>query len=98
MASYVMLVNWTEQGIQAYRDTLDRSETTRQLAEKLGASVKELYWTLGAYDVVGIVEAPDDETMTAVALALSSQGNVRTTTMRAFGPDEMRQIVAKATG
>lgn len=98
MASYVMLVSWTEQGIEAYGNTLDRSETTRQLAEKLGASVKELYWTMGAYDLVGIIEAPDDETMTAFALALSSQGNVRTTTMRAFGPDEMRQIVAKAAG
>ena len=63
-----------------------------------GATIKQIYWTLGAYDLVSILEAADDEVVTAFAQALSSEGNVRTTTMRAFDPAEMREIVAKAGG
>jgi uncharacterized protein with GYD domain len=96
VATYIVLESWAKQGIQAYRDTVDRAEASAQLATKLGATLKQTYWTLGQYDVVQIVEAPDDETATAFALALSSLGNVRTTTLRAFDGAEMRGIVAKA--
>jgi uncharacterized protein with GYD domain len=95
MPTYVSLVNWTEQGVKAFRDTVDRAEAGEQLGAKLGGMLKALYWTLGPYDLVAISEAPDDETATAVALMLSSQGDVRTTTMRAFDADEMRRIIAK---
>jgi len=64
-------------------------------AGKFGGSLKEIYWTIGPYDVVAVSEAPDDESATAFALALASQGNVRTTTLRAFDADEMRGIIAK---
>jgi uncharacterized protein with GYD domain len=98
VANYIALINWTEQGVKAYGNTIERADAAAQLAAKLGASLKEIYWTLGVYDLVGVLEAPDDETVTAFELALASQGNVRTTTMRAFGEDEMRQILRKAAG
>jgi len=96
MATYVSLISWTDKGISAFGDTLDRAEAGKQLAGKFGGSLKEIYWTLGPYDIVAISEAPDDESATAFALALSSQGNVRTTTMRAFDAGEMKGIIAKA--
>jgi uncharacterized protein with GYD domain len=96
MPTYVSLINWTDQGIRAFKDTVDRAEAGQQLAGSFGGSLKEIYWTIGPYDIVVVSEAPDDETATAFALALSAQGNVRTTTMRAFGAEEMRGIVAKA--
>jgi uncharacterized protein with GYD domain len=98
MANYIALISWTEQGVKAYGNTLDRAEAAAELAGKLGGSLSQIFWTMGEYDVVGVLEAPDDESATAFALALSSQGNVRTSTMRAFDAAEMRQILAKASG
>ncbi len=97
MATYVTLVTWTEQGVRNFKDTVDRAQAGAELAGKLGVTLKEVYWTLGAYDIVAIAEAPDDESATAFALALSAQGNVRTTTLRAFDADEMRGILARVT-
>lgn len=96
MPTYVSLINWTDQGVRTFKDTVDRAEAGKQLATAFGGALKDIYWTIGPYDIVAVSEAPDDETATAFALALSSQGNVRTTTMRAFGPDEMRPIVERA--
>ncbi len=97
MPSYVILVNWTDQGIRAFRDTLQRAQDFGGLAERFGSRIKDLYWTLGPYDLVSLVEAPDDETATALALALSARGNVRTTTLRAYDREEMRAIIDKVT-
>jgi uncharacterized protein with GYD domain len=83
------------QGRGAFKETVDRAEAGKQLADKFGGSLKEIYWTIGPYDVVAVSEAPDDESATAFALALASQSNVRTTTLRAFDADEMRGIIAK---
>jgi len=96
MSTFVSLINWTESGVAAFKDTVNRAETARQLGVTMGGSLKEIYWTLGPYDIVVVSEAPDDETATAYALALGAQGNVRTTTMRAFDADEMTGIIAKA--
>jgi len=96
MARYVSLINWTDQGITAFQDTTDRADAAADLAKSLGAELQEIYWCLGAYDLVAILEAPDDETVTAFALKLSSAGNVRTATMRAYSRDEMSAIIAKA--
>ena len=96
MPTYVAMINWTDQGVQNFKDTLDRAEAAGSALEDLGGRLKELYWTLGPYDIVGVAEAPDDETVTAWALKVSSQGNVRTTTMRAFDRDETRGIIEKA--
>jgi uncharacterized protein with GYD domain len=96
MPNYITLINWTDQGVKAYANTLDRAEAAAQLATKIGGNLKQLYWTMGAYDAVGVLEAPDDESATAYALALSSLGNVRTSTLRAYDAAEMREIINKA--
>jgi uncharacterized protein with GYD domain len=95
MAKFVALISWTEQGVKNYRDSVERARAGAAAAEKLGGKLTKIYWTLGAYDLVALTEFPDDETATAFALALSSQGNVRTTTMRAYDEAEMTAIVAK---
>jgi uncharacterized protein with GYD domain len=95
MATFVMLVSFTDQGVRNIKDTTERADAFNQMAQKAGVTVKDVYWTLGPYDVVAIGEAPDDETATALALSVSSQGNVRTQTLRAFSRDEMSAIVAK---
>src|SRR2546427_4758699 len=95
MPTYVSLVSWTEKGIAGFKGTLDRSEAAQALAGKHGGSIKSIHWTIGPYDIVVVSEAPDDESATAFALELGAQGNVRTTTMRAFDAGEMRGIIAK---
>jgi uncharacterized protein with GYD domain len=96
MATYVVLIDWTEQGIGNFKDTVDRYEAAQSQFEPMGVSFKDVYWTIGSHDIVGILEAPDDETLAAALLALGSQGNVRTTTLRAFSADEMRGVIGKA--
>ena len=95
MPTYVSLINWTEQGIRNFRETVDRSEAAQELMSQFGAQLRETYWTVGPYDVVVVADAPDDEAATAFVLALGAQGNVRTTTMRAFSADEMRGIIGR---
>jgi uncharacterized protein with GYD domain len=95
MPTYVLLVNWTDQGVKTAKDTVDRYERSRANLEKMGVTVRETVWTMGAYDLVSIADGPDDETMTAAALAISGEGNARTTTLRAFTADEERKILAK---
>ncbi|MBI2239042.1 MAG: GYD domain-containing protein [Actinobacteria bacterium] len=95
MATFVSLVNWTEQGIKNFKDTAKRADAFAELVKKRGGSVKGIWWTLGEYDIVAVTEAPDDETATAVLLELGSLGNVRTQTLRAFDRDEIQGIVAK---
>lgn len=95
MPTYVTLYHWTEQGIKNFRDTTDRAKTAIAQAEKMGGRITQLLWTSGAYDLVGIAEFPDDQTVSAFNLALASAGNVRTTTMRAYNDREMAAIIAK---
>ncbi len=94
MSTFVSLINWTEEGVKAYRDTVDRAEAAQQLAAKFGGSF-EIYWTTGPYDIVAVSTFPDDESATAFLLLLSSQGNLRSTTLPARGAEEMRSIIAK---
>ncbi|WP_326652590.1 MULTISPECIES: GYD domain-containing protein [unclassified Streptomyces] len=98
MPTYVTLLNWTDQGVRGYKDTPQRAEAFAAAAQRLGAEVLNIYWTVGPYDLVAVVEAPDDETATAALLQVGGVGNVRTTTLRAFGREEMDRIIAKATG
>ncbi|AXE78793.1 GYD domain-containing protein [Streptomyces atratus] len=98
MLTYVALLNWTDQGIRNYKDTAKRAEDFGAAAQKLGAKLLNIYWTVGPYDLVAVVEAPDDETATAVLLQLGGVGNVRTTTLRAFGREEMDRIIGEAAG
>jgi uncharacterized protein with GYD domain len=94
--AYVTLLNWTDQGIKNFRDTVRRAEDFRDLAEKSGGRVRELLWTVGEYDIVTVIEAPDDETATALLLQVGSLGNVRTKTMKAFSAEEMNAIISRA--
>jgi uncharacterized protein with GYD domain len=95
MATYIVLTNFTEQGIRNVKDTVKRAEAFKEAAGKFGVTVKDLYWTLGRYDLVVTVEGPDDPSVTALGLALGALGNVRTQTLRAFGAGEMKQIIDK---
>jgi len=92
---YVSLVQFTDQGIRNIKDTIKRSEAAMAEAEKMGMKIVEAFWTMGAYDVVVLLNAPNDETMTAFALKVSSLGSVKTHTMRAFPREEMEKILAK---
>jgi uncharacterized protein with GYD domain len=95
MPTYVSLVNWTEQGIKNFRDTIRRAEDYRGLAEKSGGQVRQLLWTLGEYDLVVVADFPDDETATAVLLQTAAGGNVRTKTMKAFNAEQMSAIIQR---
>jgi|SRR5437588_13046409 len=96
MATYVVLLDWTEQGVGKFQESVDRYESASGQFESMGVSFKDIYWTLGSHDIVSVVDAPDDETLAAALLSLASQGNVRTTTLRAFSADEMRGVLSKA--
>jgi len=95
MASYIMLGNYTSLGIRNINSTTQRAKDFRKETEKVGIKVKDIYWTLGQFDVVIIAEAPDDEAMTAMALALGRLGNVTTQTLRAFSIEAMEKIIGK---
>lgn len=95
MATYISLINWTEKGLAAYKDTVTRANAANGLAARFGGSMSTIWWTIGPYDMVAVTEFPDEESATAFALALGAVGNVRTTTMRAFDADAMSAIIAK---
>jgi uncharacterized protein with GYD domain len=95
MATFVVLGCFTDQGIRGVRDTAKRAEAFQQKAKKVGATVKDVYWTLGQYDVVAVCDAPDDATASALVYSLAAQGNVRTETLRAFAQAEIGAILSK---
>jgi uncharacterized protein with GYD domain len=95
MATYVVLGQFTDQGIRNVKESPKRAEALREQGRKVGVTVKEVFWTLGHYDVVTVVDAPDDVTVTALLLSTGSLGNVRTHCLRAFNADEMSSILAK---
>jgi uncharacterized protein with GYD domain len=96
MPAYVSLMHWTEHGITNYKDSLDRYEAAKAAGALVGVKFRDIYWTVGSYDLVSIIEAPDEETVAAFQLAAGAAGNLRTTTMRAFDKDEMKAIIATA--
>jgi uncharacterized protein with GYD domain len=97
MPTYIVLSQWTEQGIRTVKDAPDRVRQAEQVFQQLGARLTAWYLTMGAYDHAAIIEAPDDATMARLALTLGSQGNVRTTTLKAFARDEFERIVGSLT-
>ena len=97
MATFVSLINWTDQGVKNFRDTAKRADAFGELMEKRGGSVKGIYWTLGEYDLVAITEAPDAETATAALLEVGSLGNIRTTTLQAFDREGIQRIINKTS-
>jgi uncharacterized protein with GYD domain len=95
MPTYISLVQFTDKGIQAAKQTTQRVTDWAAKVQSMGVSVKEMYWTLGQYDQVCVFDAPDDETAASVLLAADLLGNIRTQTMRAFATSEMDKILAK---
>ena len=89
MATYISLVQFTDKGIQAAKETTQRVADWASKVESMGVSIKQMYWTLGQYD------APDDETAASVLLAADMLGNIRSQTLRAFTASEMEKILAK---
>ena len=95
MATFISLVNWTNQGIRNVKDTIQRYERGEEIANKYGVSNERIYWTVGPYDMVFIAQAPDEESITAYLLEIGSAGNLRTTTLRAYDREEMNQILER---
>lgn len=95
MPKYVALASFTDQGIRNVRDTVRRADGVRDAARRFGCELSQIYWTLGEHDLVTIIDAPDEASATAFALAIGSAGSVRTHTMRAFTREEMTAILGK---
>jgi uncharacterized protein with GYD domain len=97
MPSYIVLMNWTDQGVKSFKDSVDRADAAEVALSPAGISFTDIRWTVGAHDLIATLEAPDEETLAAALLTLAAQGNLRTTTLRAFTAEEMRGVIAKAT-
>jgi uncharacterized protein with GYD domain len=95
MATYISLVQFTDKGIQAAKETTQRVADWASKVESMGVSIKQMYWTLGQYDQVCVFDAPDHETAASVLLGADMLGNIRTQTLRAFTASEMEKILAK---
>jgi uncharacterized protein with GYD domain len=93
MATFIATIKFTQKGLDAIQETTKRAAALKAAAKKIGVKVNSLYWTMGYFDGVIIMEAPDDETATAAMLQLSAQGNVHTTTSRAFQANEIEKVV-----
>lgn len=95
MATYIVLGQFTDQGIRNVKETTRRAEAFKEMAKRVGVTVKEVYWTLGKYDLATVIEAPDDASATALLLSVGALGNIRTQSLRAFSADEMGRILGK---
>ena len=93
MPTYITLLNWTEQGMGKIKASSKRLDASRKAFEKAGCELKDAYLTMGPYDLVCVIEAPDGETAAKVILSLGAAGNVRTLTLPAFTEDEYRNII-----
>jgi uncharacterized protein with GYD domain len=92
---YVVLYKLTDQGIRNIRQTVERARDSQAKSERLGFTVHEIFWTQGSYDIVAIMEAPDEQTMMAGLMNIGAAGNARSETLRAFTIDEMEQVVRR---
>lgn len=95
MATYVVLINFTEKGIQNIKESTERSEAFDRTVRNAGGTVRDIFWTLGSYDGVVVLDMPDDESATALMISIGALGNVRSETLRAFDVEEFSEIVKK---
>src|ERR1700716_2713458 len=95
MATFILTLNWTEQGIRAVKDAPKRAEASKELARKVGVEIKEVYLTSGDNDLLIIVDSPNGDNVAKFALALGSQGNVRTRTARAWPQAEFQKLISE---
>jgi uncharacterized protein with GYD domain len=94
MTTYILLINWTDQGIRNVKDSAKRLDAARNMLGGMGGSFEKFYLTMGEYDMVAVCEAPDDRVMARFTLSLATGGNVRTKTMKAFSEVNYRDIIA----
>ena len=95
MARYVVLFDWTDQGVRTAKDTVQRARQARAAWEPRGVRIESIYWCLGDHDIVAVVDAPDDATLGASLLQLAAAGNLRTKTLRAFDEGEMQALLGQ---
>ncbi|HEY8194236.1 MAG TPA: GYD domain-containing protein [Hyphomicrobium sp.] len=95
MPTFIVIANFTDKGVHDAKDTVNRADKFKAIAKSAGVTIKDMYWTIGAFDVVTICEAPDDETATALSLSIAARGYVRTQTLRAFTPTEISKVLGK---
>ncbi len=98
MPKYIILGNWTDQGARNAKDTVKRARAARESFASMGVNAREWFFTLGQYDVVLTVDAPDDETLTRALVVLAMLGNLRTKTLRGFGEKEMEAVLSGLPG
>lgn len=94
MPTYISLIRWTQKGIESIKESPSRHDMAKQAFKAAGAELKEVYLVMGQYDLVIIGEAPDDETVAKLSLAMGARGSIRMETLRAFTEDEYRKIIA----
>lgn len=95
MPLYISLLKFTQQGLASIEQSPNRLEVAKEQLKEMGGEIKAFYLTMGRYDAVAIVEAPDDETIVKFSLRSASGGNVRTEILRAFDEDDYRKIIAE---
>jgi uncharacterized protein with GYD domain len=95
MPMFILSLNWTDQGIRSVKESPKRAQAARELAKKVGVDIKEVYLTSGASDLVVIVDTPNGDNVAKFALALGSQGNVRTRTARAWPESEFKKLISE---
>ncbi len=95
MPTFILSLNWTDQGIRAVKDAPKRAQTAQELAKKVGVELKEVYLTSGDADLLIIVDAPNGDNVAKFAISLGSQGNVRTRTARAWRQSEFQKLISE---
>ena len=95
MPSYIVLCNFTDQGLRAVKESVSRADAAKEAAAKFGVKMTNIYWTQGQYDIVTTIDASDEQSAAAFGLALAGQGNVKMQTLRAFSRDEFAGILKK---
>ena len=95
MVTYIGLLSFTDKGIQSIKDSTKRAAAAKEVGKKMGVNMREIFWTLGEYDAVCVLEADDEQSLTAFNLAIATQGNVRSKSLRAFSASEFDKALAK---
>ena len=96
MPTYIGLLNWTDQGVRGFKETVNRYRQAQQAFEAQGVRFRDVYWTMGETDIVAVLDADDEAALAAATLQLGAQGNIRTRMMRAFSEQEMEGVIGKA--
>jgi uncharacterized protein with GYD domain len=95
MITYIGLLSFTEKGVQSIKETTKRAAAAKEAGKKFGVNMREIYWTMGEYDLVCVLEADSEQSLAAFNLAIAMQGNVRSHSLRAYSASEMEGVLAK---